>query len=154
MKRSLLRTLAVAAVGLMISVAFSACQSFSAVQPEFNVTCNAITADFKTLSTSPLFNAADQATFAKAATANGNICSASGQLNVANLQDLQNTILPSVTALIQGNPLIPDQTAILLALNTFGPMIQGLVDQAIATAAAAKSASSPTPASAPAAASQ
>jgi hypothetical protein len=45
---------------------------------------------------------------------------------------------------VNGNPLIPNQTVILLALNTFGPIVQQMIDQLIMAVA---------PASAPVAAS-
>jgi hypothetical protein len=147
MKRMLL------AAGFAALVAFAGCKSLPTVQEQFNTACPIVTADLKTLSTSPLLPADQQAAMAKAATANADLCTAGAALNVTNLKAFHDSLLPAAIAIVQGNPLIPDQTVVLLALNTFGPMVQQIIDQLITTATS-PSAASAASASAPVAASQ
>jgi hypothetical protein len=150
------------AAGVALSacfVIFAACKSLPTIQQQFEAACPIVTADLTTLSTSPLVGAADQANLAKAAKANANICAGGAALNVTNLKAFHDSLLPVSIAIVQGNPLIPDQTVILLALNTFGPIVQQMIDQIIvaaagATASSASAASAPAAASTPVAASQ
>jgi hypothetical protein len=142
-----------AGVAVLALFAFAGCTSLPTLQEQFTAACPIVTNDLTTLSTSSLIGSTDQAALAKAAAANKAICAADGQLNVTNLQAFHDSLLPAAIAIVNGNPLIPDQTAILLVLNTFGPIVQQLVDQLITAAAAASSASAPAAASVPAAAS-
>ncbi|HEY1998789.1 hypothetical protein [Paraburkholderia sp.] len=137
------------AAGIVASVLlFAGCSSLPTLQQQFTQACPIVTADLTTLSTSPLIGSTDQTALAKAAAANKAICAAGGQLNVTDLKAFHDSLLPAAIAVVNGNPLIPDQTAILLVLNTFGPIVQQMVDQIITAATA-----SAVPASAPAAAS-
>lgn len=61
---------------------------------------------------------------------------------------LHDSLLPALIAIVNGNPLIPNQTAILLVLNTFGPIVQQMVGQVI-TASTASAASDAVAASEP-----
>jgi hypothetical protein len=115
--------------------------SLPPLQEQFKAACPIVTADLATLSTSPLIGSTDQAALAKAAAANNAICAAGGQINVTDLKAFHDSLLPAAIAIVNGNPLIPDQTAILLALNTFGPIMQQMVDQVIAAVAATNAAS-------------
>ena len=144
MKRMLL------AAGLVASIAIIAgCSSLPTLQEQFTQACPIVTADLTTLSTSPLIGSADQSALATAAKANKAFCAAGGQLNVTDLKAFHDSLLPAAVAVVNGNPLIPNQTAILLVLNTFGPIVQQMVDQLItaATATSVAAASAPVAAS-------
>jgi hypothetical protein len=136
---------------LLALFALGGCTSLPSLQTQFTQGCPIVTADLTTLSTSPLIASADQTALTRAATANKAICAAGGQLNVTDLKAFHDSLLPAAVAIVNGNPLIPDQTAILLVLNTFGPIVQQMIDQVIT--AAAPAASAPAAASVPAAAS-
>lgn len=147
-------TLGLLTLALSLTLGLFACKSLPTIQEQFNTLCPVVTADLKTLSTSPLFGASDQKSLASAANANGALCTAGGTLNVTDLKAFHDSLLPAAVALVQNNPLIPDQTAILLALNTIGPIVQNLIDQAITAVATVQAASAATAASAPVPASQ
>jgi hypothetical protein len=144
MKRTLLQV----AGALLLVACFAACKSLPTLQQQFTTACPVVTADLETLSTSPLIGSADQDALAKAAKANKAFCAAGGQLNVTDLKAFHDSLLPAAIAVVNGNPLIPDQTAILLVLNTFGPVVQQMIDQII-TAATPAAASAPAAASTP-----
>jgi hypothetical protein len=61
-------------------------------------------------------------------------------LNVTNLKAFHDSLLPVAIGIVQATPAIPDQPMVLLALQLFGPVVQGLVDQAITTVAPVASA--------------
>ncbi|GAB7525302.1 hypothetical protein [Paraburkholderia sp. 2C] len=147
MKRTLLQV----AGAILLVACFSACKSLPTLQQQFTTACPIVTADLETLSTSPMIGSADQEAFAKAAAANKAICASGGQINVTSLKAFHDSLLPAAVAIVNGNPLIPNQTAILLVLNTFGPIVQQLVDQLITatTAPASAPASDAAPAVAP-----
>jgi hypothetical protein len=144
MKRTLLQV----AGALLLVACFAACKSLPTLQQQFTTACPVVTADLETLSTSPLIGSADQDALAKAAKANKAFCAAGGQLNVTDLKAFHDSLLPAAIAVVNSNPLIPDQTAILLVLNTFGPVVQQMIDQII-TAATPAAASAPAAASTP-----
>lgn len=146
------RTLRIAAAGAALIALVAGCKSLPTLQEQFNTSCPIVTADLTTLSTSPLVGSSDQKALATAAAANAAICAAGGKLNVTDLKAFHDSLLPAAIAVVQNNPIIPDQTLILLALNTFGPIVQQMIDQIItATTAPAAAASTPAAASAPAA---
>lgn len=160
----MLKNILAAFAAALVALALGACTSTGApiislpsLQQQFTQACPIVTADLTTLSTSTLIGSADQAALAKAAAANKALCAAGGQLNVTDLKAFHDSLLPVAIAVVNGNPLIPNQTAILLVLNTFGPIVQQMVDQIIVAAAPAASttvaASAPAAASAPVAAS-
>lgn len=144
MKRTLLNV----AGAILLVACFAACKSLPTLQQQFTQACPIVTADLETLSTSPLIGSSDQDALAKAAKANKAFCAAGGQLNVTDLKAFHDSLLPAAVAVVNGNPLIPNQTEILLVLNTFGPIMQQMVDQLITAVTAP--ASSPAPASTPA----
>jgi len=99
---------------------------------------------------SPLLNADQQAKITKMILpANQAICKAGATLNVADLKQFHDSLLPAAIAIVKGAPAIPDQQAILLGLQTFGPMVQALIDQIITATTAATEAAAPAPASTP-----
>jgi hypothetical protein len=163
MKKSLFSLGLIICLGLSIAIGIGACKSLPTLQEQFTQLCPVVNGDLQTIGTSPLLNVSQQQIIMGVPgdpskpgvlAVNKAICAAGGQVNVTSMQALHDTLLPSVVMLIQGLPTFPNQTAILLGLNTFGPIVQGLVDQLIA-AAAVKTvpASGAIPASAPVAAS-
>lgn len=146
MKRMLLT-----AAGLALSacfVMFAGCKSLPTVQEQFNTFCPIVTADLQTAATSPLLNAAQQKVAQDAHDLNAKICSAGASLNVQDAKDLANTALPAVVTIISAIPAFPQQTAVVPALQTFGPLALQMVEQIVSTA---QGASTPVAASAPAA---
>jgi hypothetical protein len=133
------------ATGLALSACFvfAGCKSLPSVQEQFQTGCTIVNGDLTILSTSPLLSPAQQATIANTILpANEAICKADGQLNVTNLKAFHDSLLPAAIAIVAGVPAIPNQPAVLLGLQTFGPMVQAMIDQII-TAAAPAPASSP-----------
>jgi hypothetical protein len=139
------------AAALAAFMLFVACTSLPTLQEQFAAACPIVTADLTTLSASPLIAANDQAVLAKAAAANKSICAAGGQINVTDLKAFHDSLLPAALLVVQGLPQTPELQGIELVLNTFGPIVQQLIDQVIA--AVTVSDASATAASAPAAAS-
>ncbi|CAB3731479.1 hypothetical protein LMG22037_05617 [Paraburkholderia phenoliruptrix] len=137
------------AAGLALSACFAmlvACNSLPTVQQQFQTGCTIVNGDLAIIAASPLLNAEQQSAITNTILpANQAICKAGGTLNVTDLKLFHDSLLPAAIAIVQGVPALPNQPAILLGLQTFGPMVQALVDQLIATAV---------PASAPVAASQ
>jgi hypothetical protein len=152
MKSMLLATAGIALSALI----FAGCHSLPTVQKQFQTQCSIVNGDLQTIGTSPLLNAAQQAKVMNVILpANQAICKAGAQLNVADLKAFHDSLLPAVVTIVSGIPdaAFPEKTAVLLALNTFGPMVQAMVDQLItAVATPASGASAAVPASAPAAA--
>lgn len=132
----------------VVALALGACSSLPTFQQQFETACPIVTADLTTLSTSTLIGSADKTALSTAAAANKSFCAAGGKLNVTDLKAFHDSLLPVAIAVVNGNPLIPNQTAILLVLNTFGPIVQQMVDQIIVAAAPAVPASAPVAASA------
>lgn len=148
-----MKTLRIAA-GLALSAcfAFSGCAngpSIPTLQQQFQTGCTIVNGDLAILATSPLLTPDQQATISKTILpANEAICKSGGQLNVADLRAFHDSLLPAAIAIVKAAPLIPNQPVVLLGLETFGPMVQALIDQvAFATKA-------PAPAPASSAASQ
>lgn len=138
------------AAGLALSVCFGvlvACGSLPTLQKQFATGCTAANADLKTLSTAPQLNADQQASIAKVLAANQEICAAGVQLNVTSLKAFHDSLLPVAIGIVQATPKLPDQTLILIALQTFGLLVQQQIDALITTVAPA--ASAPVAASAP-----
>ena len=152
--RAILPVLALAA----LTLGLSACSIFKSptVQQQVAAQCVIINGDAAIIGASPLLNA-DQQKFVneKFLPANKAVCAGVATLNVnaADLKTLHDSLLPAVVTLVQGLPAFPNQTAILLGLNTFGPLLQLEVDQIIMATQKTAPASSPAPASAPLAAS-
>ncbi len=124
--------------------ALAACSTAPALptlQQQFVQMCPVVNADLAVLAASPVLTVAQQTTLkAQVIPANQLICSSGAALNVTNLKAFHDSLLPIAIDIVQATPAIPDQGTVLLALQLFGPVVQGLVDQAI-TAAAPASAS-------------
>lgn len=135
------------AAGIVLSaLAIVGCKSLPTVQEQFTQACTIVNGDLQVIGTSPLVSAADQQTIMeKVLPANKAICAAGGGLNVTNLKAFHDSLLPVAVGIVQSTPTLPDQTLILLALNTFGPLVQAQIDMLLtagAPAAASASAAS------------
>ncbi|MCM2544881.1 hypothetical protein ACVCII_23905 [Burkholderia glumae] len=126
------------AAGIVASLAIVACNSLPTVQQQFQTGCTIVNGDLAILATSPFLNADQQATISKTILpANQAICKAGAQLNVADLKAFHDTLLPAAITIVQAVPALPQQQVVLLGLQTFGPMVQALIDQILSTAAPA-----------------
>ncbi|MCL4627504.1 hypothetical protein [Burkholderia multivorans] len=124
------------AAGILASLAIVACNSLPTVQQQFQTGCAIVNGDLAILATSPLLSADQQATISKTILpANQAICKAGAQLNVADLKAFHDSLLPAAITIVQAVPALPQQQAVLLGLQTFGPMVQALIDQILTTAA-------------------
>lgn len=134
------------AAGLALAacfVVFAGCNSLPTVQQQFQTGCAIVNGDLSIIATSPLLSPAQQEQITKTILpANQALCKAGATLNVSDLKAFHDSLLPAAIAIVQGVPALPDQQAVLLGLQTFGPMVQALIDQVI-TAAAPAPASSP-----------
>ncbi len=138
-----MKKLMLLAAGIVASVAIVACNSLPTVQQQFQTGCTIVNGDLAILATSPLLNSDQQATISKTILpANHAICKAGSQWNVADLKAFHDSLLPAAITIVQAVPALPQQQAVLLGLQTFGPMVQALIDQ-ILTAAAPAAASTP-----------
>jgi hypothetical protein len=150
-----MKKLMLLAAGLVASALFAGCTNAPALpslQQQFVQMCPVVNADLAVLAASPSLTVAQQTTLkTQIIPANELICSSGAALNVTNLKAFHDSLLPVAIGIVQATPAIPNQPLVLLALQLFGPVVQGLVDQAITTAAPA--ASVPAAASAPVAAS-
>jgi hypothetical protein len=132
-----------------VCVVFAGCANAPALpslQQQFVQMCPIVTADLKVLAASPLLNSAQQqalngvpgdSTKPGVIPTNQLICSSGAALNLTNLKAFHDSLLPIAIGIVQAVPAIPDQPMVLLALQLFGPVLQGLIDQAITTAAPA-----------------
>lgn len=139
------------AAGLAMSALFFAgCNSLPSVQQQFQTGCTIVNGDLAIIGQSPLLTADQQAMINKTVLpANKAICQAGAQLNVADLKGLHDTLLPTAIDIVKAVPALPNQQAILLGLQTFGPMVQALIDQIVTAATPAAGASAPVAASTP-----
>lgn len=132
MKRTLSLALTMALVSL---VACKSLPSLPTVQEQFQTGCTIVNGDLAILATSPLLTPDQQATITKTILpANQALCKAGATLNVADLQAFHDSLLPAAIAIVQAVPAIPNQPAVLLGLQTFGPMVQALIDQMLRAA--------------------
>lgn len=133
-----MKKLMLLAAGIIASLAIVGCNSLPTVQQQFQTGCTIVNGDLAILATSPLLNTDQQATISKTILpANQAICKAGAQLNVTDLKAFHDSLLPAAIAIVQAVPALPNQPAILLGLQTFGPMVQALIDQILATVAPA-----------------
>ncbi|MDN8081142.1 hypothetical protein QZN30_17405 [Burkholderia multivorans] len=131
-----MKKLMLLAAGIIASVAIVACNSLPTVQQQFQTGCTIVNGDLAILATSPLLNADQQATISKTILpANQAICKAGASLNVTDLKAFHDSLLPAAIAIVQAVPALPNQPTILLGLQTFGPMVQALIDQILTTTA-------------------
>lgn len=129
-----MRFYAAIAAGVVASM-LVACSSMPSRQQQFQTGCTIINGDLAILVTSPLLNTDQQDTISKTILpANQALCKAGAQLNVADLKAFHDSLLPAAIGIVQAVPALPNQPAVLLGLQTFGPMVQALIDQILTTA--------------------
>lgn len=139
-----MKKLMLLAAGIVASLAIVACNSLPTVQQQFQTGCMIVNGDLAILATSPLLSADQQATISKTILpANQAICKAGAQLNIADLKAFHDSLLPAAITIVQAVPALPQQQAVLLGLQTFGPMVQALIDQILTTTAPSAAASTP-----------
>lgn len=115
--------------------------SLPSLQQQFVQMCPVVNGDLAVLAASPSLTVAQQDSIKQVLAANQLICSSGAQINVTSLRAFHDSLLPVAVAVVQATPAIPNQPLVLLALQLFGPIIQGLVDQAITAGAPAATAS-------------
>jgi hypothetical protein len=106
----------------------------SQVQQIVTSFCPTVNADLQVLSTSPTVSATLQAQFKNMLAVNQEICAAGSGLTVTNLQTLNTQVVQAAIVLLLANPEIPNQPAILLALQLGAPLIQQAITQMQAAA--------------------
>lgn len=111
--------------------------------------CPIVKADLAILSTSPLLSQDQKDKLNSVVPINDAVCSAAATIQLQDLQAFNATLFPAVTAIVAAVPAIPNQPAILLALQ----LAQPILNQVVADAIAASQASAASAASAPVAAS-
>jgi hypothetical protein len=123
----------------VVALALGACASsqLTTAQQLFASDCSVVNADLSALSTSTLLTADQQGKISALLTANKAVCSAVASADVTTLKNINDSLLPAAIIVVSAVPAIPNQPAILLALNTIGPVLEQLVDQAIAASTAA-----------------
>jgi hypothetical protein len=105
--------------------------------------CPIVKADIAVLEASPLLSQAQKDKLNSVAPINDAVCSAAATVDLQDLQAFNNTLFPAVTAIVAAVPAIPNQPAILLALQ----LAQPILNQVVADAIAASKASAPVAAS-------
>ncbi|WP_321905102.1 hypothetical protein [Paraburkholderia tropica] len=142
------KILAALAAGV-VALSLGACSStqLSTAQQLFTSDCSVVNADLQALTTSTLLTSDQQSKVSDLLTANKAVCSSVASADVSTLKSIHDSLLPAAILVVSAVPAIPNQPAILLALNTIGPIIQQLVDQAITASTAATAASAPVAAS-------
>ena len=118
--------------------------------------CPIVRADLAILSTSPLLSQAQKDKLNSVSPINDAVCASAATVDLTDLQAFNATLFPAVTAIVAAVPAIPNQPAILLALQLAQPILNQVVADAIAASkagAAASASASAAPASAPVAAS-
>ena len=104
------------------------------LQQQFVQMCPVVNADLAVLAASPSLTVSQQDSIKQVLVANQLICSTGAQLNVTSLRAFHDSLLPVAVAVVQATPAIPNQPLVLLGLQLFGPVVQGLIDQAITVA--------------------
>lgn len=133
------------AAGLALSALFGCANApaLPSLQQQFVQMCPVVNADLAVLAASPTLTVNQQDSIKQVLVANQLICSSGAQLNVTSLRAFHDSLLPVAIAVVQATPAIPNQPLVLLGLQLFGPVVQGLIDQAIPVAAPAVPASAP-----------
>ncbi len=148
-----MKKLMLLAAGLVASVALVAgCKSLPTLQEQFTQACPIVNADLKIIAASPLLTPAQQQLLSGVPgdaakpgiiASNEAICTAGAQLNVTDLRTIHDSLLPMAITIVQAVPALPQQQVVLLALQTFGPLVQGMIDQLITATTAPVAASTP-----------
>lgn len=143
-------------LAICTALALAACGSapkLLSAQQVFEQACPIVNADLAIVASSTLLSQAQRDLLTTAIIPqNQAICAAGHQLNLTDLRQFHDSLLPAAVLIVQANPEIPNQPAVLLGLQTFGPLVQGLIDQFGTQIAGAVSPAS-TPAASPLAAS-
>lgn len=155
MKRSLFSSLVLTiCCGLALALGVAACNSLPTLQQQFTTACGVVNGDLQVIGTSPPVSPDNQVKImTQVLPANKAICAAGIGVNVTSLRAFHDSLLPVAVGIVQATPTLPDQTMILLALNTFGPLVQAQIDMLLTAIAPTAPAVIPAPASAPVAAS-
>lgn len=118
---------------LLAAVAMAACGSapkLLSAQQVFEQACPIVNADLAIVASSTLLSAPQRDLLTtQIIPQNQAICAAGHQLNLTDLKTFHDSLLPAAVLIVQANPEIPNQPAVLLGLQTFGPLVQGLIDQ-------------------------
>ncbi|MFM0263341.1 hypothetical protein [Paraburkholderia sediminicola] len=133
------------AAGLALSalVGCANAPALPSLQQQFVQMCPVVNADLGVLAASPTLTVAQQDSIKQVLSANQLICSTGAQLNITSLRTFHDSLLPVAVAVVQATPAIPNQPLVLLGLQLFGPVVQGLIDQAISTVSPAAPAPAP-----------
>lgn len=91
--------------------------------------CPLVNADLGVLSTSPAVAAPLQAQFKTFLSINQQVCAAGSGVTIESLQTLNTQVVQAAIAVLLLNPEIPNQPAILLALQLGAPLIQQAITQ-------------------------
>lgn len=134
-----MRKLMLLAAGFVLPISlFVGCKTVPTFQLTFAQACPIVNADLAFIGASPLLTLDQQDTINnKVLPANKAICSATGKLDVTSLKSFHDSLLPIAIDVVKAAPALPDQQIVLLALQSFGPLIQQLIDQVIITVAPA-----------------
>jgi hypothetical protein len=133
-----MKKLSLVVASLVVFAGCSSAPQLPTLQQQFVQMCPVVNADLAVLAASPSLTVVQQNTLkTQIIPANQLICSSGAALNVTNLKAFHDSLLPVAIGIVQATPAIPDQPIVLLALQLFGPVLQGLIDQAITTAAPA-----------------
>jgi len=95
--------------------------------------CPTVNTDLSVLSTSPTVAPALQAQFKQMLTINQGICAAGAGITSADLQTLNTQVVQAAITVLLANPAIPNQPAILLALQLGQPLVTQAITQLQAT---------------------
>lgn len=123
-----------AGVALSALVGCANAPALPSLQQQFTQMCPVVNADLAVLAASPTLTVAQQDSIKQVLAANQLICSTGAELNVTSLRAFHDSLLPVAVAVVQATPAIPNQPLVLLALQLFGPVVQGMVDQLITAA--------------------
>jgi hypothetical protein len=120
----------------LVVIALSACAApggsaptAAQVQQVVTTFCPTVNADLQVLSTSPAVSPQLQAQFKTMLSVNQQICSAGTGVTIADLQTLNTQVVQAAIAVLLLNPEIPNQPAILLALQLGAPLVQQAITQ-------------------------
>jgi len=96
--------------------------------------CPIVQADLDLLAASPLLSAAQQAKLTGTIIPDNNLaCSTAATVDLTNLQTFNATAFPALMGIVAAVPSLPGQPGILLGLQLAQPVLNGIVNNAIAT---------------------
>jgi len=106
--------------------------------------CPLVKADLDILAGSPLVSQAQKDKLASIKPLNDAVCAAGATVDLTNLQAFNDSAFPAVISLVSAAP-VPNQPAILLALQLAQPIVKQIVADAIAASKAAPAVAASTP---------